>query len=167
MTVTYTLGAITALGDTLVVVAGFLLLFWLIKRFAWDMIIKTINEREQAINSDIDKAEDARKTAEKQRNDTQEQLQQARSNANDILNKAQNEGNELQKTIVAEAKEDAANIKQQAQKEMEHERQLTFHHMRSEIGEMSINIAQKIIGREVESQDHQNLIEEFIEGLEK
>ena len=167
MTVTYTLGAITALGDTLVTVAGFLLLFWLIKRFAWGAIMKTIDEREQTINSDIDKAEDARKTAEKQRKETQDQLQQARSNANEILKKAQNEANEIQKTIVAEAKEDASNIKQQAQKEMEQERQQTFHHMRSEIGEMSINIAQKIIGREVESQDHQNLIEEFIEGLEK
>lgn len=167
MTVTYTLGAITALGDTIVTVVGFLILFWLVKRFAWESIINTISERERAINADIDKAEDARKTAEKQRKETQEQLQNARSDANEILNRAQKEASELQKTIISEAKEDVVRLKQQTQREIELEKKQAFQNMRSEIGATSINIAQKIIGKEVHAEDHQRLIEEFIEGLEK
>lgn len=167
MTVTYTLGAITALGDTLVTVAGFLILFWLVKRFAWESIINTINERERAINADIDKAEDARKTAEKQRKETQIQLQNARNDANEILKRAQKEANELQKTIISEAKEESVRLKQQTQREIELEKKQAFQNMRSEIGATSINIAQKIIGKEVHPEDHQRLIEEFIEGLEK
>lgn len=167
MTVTYTLGAIVALGDTLVTIVGFIILFWLIKRFAWESIINTIEERERTINADIDKAEDARKTAEKQRKETQEQLQNARNDANEILNRAQKEGNDLQKTIISEAKEDATRMKQQTQREIALEKKQAFHNMRSEIGATSINIAQKIIGREVHTDDHQRLIEEFIEGLEK
>lgn len=167
MTVTYMLGAITALGDTLITLVGFLLLFLLIKRFAWQSLMNIINERERSINADIDKAEEARKSAEKQREETQQQLQQARNNANEILNRAQKEGSDLQKNIISEAKEDAVRLKQQTHREIELERQQAFHNMRSEIGQMSVDIATKILGREVNDQDHQNLIEEFIEGLEK
>lgn len=167
MTGTLIVGQITALGDTIVTLVSFLLLFALLKKVAWKPLMNVLEERENTINTNIEKAEEARKTAEEQRTQMETQLRTARAQANDILAKAQAEGNTMQQTIVADAKEDAQRIKQQSQREMELERQRALSQMQREIGEISMGIAEQVLGREIAPADHQRLIEEFIEGLEK
>lgn len=167
MTGTLIVGQITALGDTIVTLVSFLLLFALIKKFAWKPLMNVLEERENTINANIEKAEEARKSAEEQRSEMEAQLRTARAQANDILTKAQVEGNAMQQTILAEAKEDAQRIKQQSQRDAELERQRAVSQMQQQIGEISISIAEQVLGREITQADQQRLIEEFIEGLEK
>lgn len=163
----FILGATSsALGNTIVTLASFLLLFWLIKRIAWKPLMTMLEERERVINSDLDKAAQAREISQKQQAETEEQLREARNNANELLNKAQIEGNALQKSIVKEANEDAQRIRQQAQREIEAERTRTLNNLRSEISELAIDIAEKVIGRELNATDQDRLIDEFIQGLE-
>ena len=118
------------------------------------------------INADLDKAAQNREISQQQRSETEVQLREARNNANELLSKAQLEGSALQKTIVKEANEDAQRIRQQAQREVAAERVRTLNNMRSEISGLSIDIAEKIIGRELTSSDHERLVDEFIQGLE-
>ena len=80
--------------------------------------------------------------------------------------RAQAEGTEMQRAIVEEAKEDARRIRTQAEKEIDLERKQAFTSLRSEISEMSISIAEGIIGKELNADDQNRLIEEFIKGLE-
>lgn len=156
----------TALGNTLLTLVSFLLLFWLIKRIAWKPLMSMLEEREREINADLDKAAHDRTISQQQRVETEGQLREARNQANELINKAQLEGNALQKTIIKEANEDAQRIRQQAQREIEAERIRTLNNMRSEISELSIDIAEKIIGRELSGADQDRLIDEFIQGLE-
>lgn len=167
MTGTLVLGQITALGDTLVTVVSFLLLFALIKKVAWKPLLNVLEERENAINSNIEKAEESRRTAEQQRAQTEEQLREARQQANEIITKAQAESVLIQQTIMAEAKEDAMRMKQQTQREAELERQRALSGLQNEISEISLGIAERVLGREISRADQERLIEEFIEGLEK
>lgn len=156
----------TALGNTIVTLVSFLLLFWLIKRIAWKPLMSMLEEREKAINADLDKAAKDREISLQQRAETEEQLREARKNANEILNKAQIEGNVLHKSIIKEANEDAQRIRQQAQREIEAERVRALNNMRSEISELSISIAEKVIKRELNTSDQERLVDEFIQGLE-
>lgn len=158
--------ASTALGNTIVTLVSFLLLFWLIKRVAWKPLMAMLEEREKTINADLDKAAQNREVAQQQRLETEEQLLAARKNANEILNKAQLEATAMQKNILKEANEDAQRIRQQAQREVTAERERTLNNLRSEISSLTIDIAEKIIGRELNNQDHEHLIDEFIQGLE-
>lgn len=158
--------ASTALGNTLVTLVAFLLLFALLKRVAWKPLMNMLDQREQTINADIDKAETARISAERQLAEVEQQLREARNKANETLTRAQAEGNELQKSIVNEAKEDARRIRKQAEKEVDLEQKKAFAKLRSEISEMSISIAASIIGKELNAEDQDRLIEEFIKGLD-
>ena len=167
MKLLFILGAAsTALGNTIVTLVSFLLLFWLIKRVAWKPLMGMLEERERVINADLDKAAQNREISQQQRSETEVQLREARTNANELLSKAQLEGSALQKTIIKEANEDAQRIRQQAQREVAAERVRTLNNMRSEISGLSIEIAEKIIGRELTLSDHERLVDEFIQGLE-
>lgn len=167
MKLLFILGATsTALGNTIVTLVSFLLLFWLVKRVAWKPLMGMLEERERVINADLDKAAQNREISQQQRSETEVQLREARNNANELLSKAQLEGSALQKTIIKEANEDAQRIRQQAQREVAAERVRTLNNMRSEISGLSIEIAEKIIGRELTLSDHERLVDEFIQGLE-
>lgn len=166
MTLGLILGASTTLGDSLVTLISFLLLFVVIKSVAWKPLMNMLAQREEAINADLDKAETARLSAEQQLAEVELQLREARTKANDTLSRAQAEGTEMQRAIVEEAKEDARRILTQAEKEIDLERKQAFTSLRSEISEMSISIAEGIIGKELNADDQNRLIEEFIKGLE-
>lgn len=167
MKLLFILGAAsTALGNTIVTLVSFLLLFWLVKRIAWKPLMGMLEEREKMINADLDKAAQNHEISQQQRSETEIQLREARNNANELLNKAQLEGSALQKSIIKEANEDAQRIRQQAQREVAAERVRTLNNMRSEISGLSIEIAEKIVSRELHSSDHERLVDEFIQGLE-
>ena len=166
MTLGLILGASTTLGDSLVTLISFLLLFVVIKSVAWKPLMNMLAQREEAINADLDKAETARLSAEQQLAEVELQLREARTKANDTLSRAQAEGTAMQRAIVEEAKEDARRIRTQAEKEIDLERKQAFTSLRSEISEMSISIAEGIIGKELNADDQNRLIEEFIKGLE-
>ena len=157
----------TALGNTIVTLVSFLLLLWLVKRIAWKPLMNVLKEREKTINSDIDTASEAKKIALRDRAETEAQLREARNSANELLSKAQIEGKELQKTIIKTANEDAQRIRKQVEQEVELERTRMLQSMRTEISGLSIALAEKIIGRELSSEDQDRLVNEFIEGLEK
>jgi len=166
MTANLVLGEITALGDTIVTLLSFLILMALIKKFAWQPLMKILTDREEMIHANIDKAAAARENAEKKQSEVNAQLIEVRTTASDILNRAQAEGNEIQKNIIKEAKEDALRIKQVTQKELELERKQALEGLRAEIGVISLEIAEKILGKEINQADQQTLIEAFIEGLD-
>ncbi|CZR00568.1 F0F1 ATP synthase subunit B [Trichococcus ilyis] len=166
MTANLVLGEITALGDTIVTLLSFLILMALIKQFAWQPLMKVLTDREEMIHANIDKAATARENAEKKQAEVDAQLIEVRTAASDILNRAQAEGNEIQQNIIKEAKEDALRIKQVTQKELELERKQALESLRAEIGVISVDIAEKILGKEITQADQQSLIEAFIEGLD-
>lgn len=58
MTANLVLGEITALGDTIVTLLSFLILMALIKKFAWQPLMKILTDREEMIHANIDKAAD-------------------------------------------------------------------------------------------------------------
>ncbi|WP_373710415.1 ATP synthase F0 subunit B, partial [Jeotgalibaca porci] len=104
MKLLFILGATsTALGNTIVTLVSFLLLFWLVKRVAWKPLMGMLEERERVINADLDKAAKNHEISQQQRSETEVQLREARTNANELLSKAQLEGSALQKTIIKEA----------------------------------------------------------------
>lgn len=168
LTKTFLLGSAgsTALGDSIVTMISFVLLFWLLKKFAWKPLMNMLDERERTINADLEKAQSARETAERDAGEAQQQLREVRERANELLTKAQVEGNDILKTMRHDAQDEAQRTRQQAQKEMNAEKERMFASLRGDVSEMSVLIAEKIIGRELKTEDQDRLIEEFINGLE-
>jgi F-type H+-transporting ATPase subunit b len=113
----------------------------------------------------LDTAEDARQKAEEMAAKRSEQLQSARTEANSIISDAKAAAGKQRDQIVADAHADAQATKEQASAQIAQERSEAMADVKSEVAELSVTIAQKIIQKELKLDDQKALIDAYIEGL--
>ncbi|CAH0418649.1 F0F1 ATP synthase subunit B [Periweissella ghanensis] len=152
-------------GDMLFILASFALLLVLVRIFAWGPVTKMMQERADKIAADIDSAEDARKEAEDLVAKRQEQLKASRQEATTIVSDAKNQGNEQRQAIIDKAQADASSLKVSAQAEIEQARRDALASVQNEVADLSVQIATKIIQKELKLDDQKALIDSYIEGL--
>ncbi|WP_341779596.1 F0F1 ATP synthase subunit B [Levilactobacillus sp. HBUAS70063] len=160
-------GAGLYFGDSLFYVICFLLLLWIVKVLAWKPVTKMMQDRADKISNDIDSAESSRNEAADLVQKRQTALANSRSEAQTIVNDAKTNGQQQREQIVTQAQADAQTLKQNAQKDIEQERQDALVNARNDVADLSIEIASKIIQRELKADDQKALIDSYIEGLGK
>ncbi|MEJ6400359.1 F0F1 ATP synthase subunit B [Nicoliella lavandulae] len=161
------LGADLAYGTMLYYLVLFLVLVWLIKVFAWKPINKMLNDRTNQIVSDIDAANKKHQEADALAKQRQDALAKSHDEASSIINNAKQSGQKQQEQIVSDAQNDAQTIKANAQKSIEQERQEVLANTKNDVADLSIEIASKIIQKELNANDQKALIDSYIEGLGK
>ena len=92
-------------------------------------------------------------------------MKSADDEADDIIKKATDVARRRGDKIVEEAKDKADGIIRQAETEAELERKKAEDDIKREIVDVSTSLAQQMIGRELNQQDHRRLIDSFIEGI--
>lgn len=152
-------------GDMLFILVSFAVLLVLVRIFAWGPVTKMMQERADKIAADIDSAEDARKEAEDLAAKRQEQLKASRQEATTIVSDAKNQGNEQRQAIIDKAQADASSLKVSAQAEIEQARRDALASVQNEVADLSVQIATKIIQKELKLDDQKALIDSYIEGL--
>lgn len=160
-------GAQLYVGDMLFVMLSFLVLMWLIKIIAWKPITKMMQNRSDKIASDIDSAKESRTKAAELAATRQAELQKAREDANGIINTAKQNGQQQREKIVEDARNEASNLKSSAEKDIEQQRQEALANFRKDVASLSIEIATKIISKELNADDQKGLVDSYIEGLGK
>ncbi|NLR08736.1 MULTISPECIES: F0F1 ATP synthase subunit B [Lactobacillaceae] len=160
-------GAGLYFGDSIFYVITFLLLLWIVKVLAWKPVTKMMQDRADKISNDIDSAESSRNEAADLVQKRQTALANSRSEAQTIVNDAKTNGQQQREQIVTQAQTDAQTLKQNAQKDIEQERQDALVNARNDVADLSIEIASKIIQRELKADDQKALIDSYIEGLGK
>ncbi|WP_288573111.1 F0F1 ATP synthase subunit B [uncultured Weissella sp.] len=154
-----------ALGNMLFVLVAFLVLMLLLKKYAWGPVVKMMEKRAEKVAHDLDTAEEARQQAEEMAAKRSEQLQSARTEANSIVSDAKTAAGKQRDQIVADAQADAQATKEQASAQIAQERSEAMADVKSEVAELSVTIAQKIIQKELKLDDQKALIDAYIEGL--
>ncbi|AKP63702.1 F0F1 ATP synthase subunit B [Levilactobacillus koreensis] len=154
-------------GDSLFYIISFVLLMWIIKIFAWGPVTKMMQDRADKISNDIDSAEKSRTDAASLVEKRQAALANSRSEAQTIVSDAKSNGQQQREQIVTQAQADVQTMKQNAQKDIEQERQDALSDARNDVADLSIEIASKIIQRELKADDQKALIDSYIEGLGK
>ena len=134
----------------------------LIKKFLFKPIKEVLAKRKAAADAEIADATKAKEEAESLKSEYEENMKQARDKANDILNTAQKSATQQSEEIIREANAQAVSIKSKAERDIEQERRKAVNEIKDEIGDMAMEIAGKVIGREINSSDHEKLIDEFI-----
>ena len=152
-------------GDSIFYAVCFLLLMWIIKVLAWKPVTKMMQDRADKISNDIDSAEKSRNDAAELVQKRQAALASSRSEAQKIVNDAKANGQQQREQIVTQAH--VQTLKQNAQKDIEQERQDALSNARNDVADLSIEIASKIIQRELKADDQKALIDSYIEGLGK
>lgn len=160
-------GAQLYVGDMLFVMITFLVLMWLVKIVAWKPITKMMQDRSDKIVNDIDSAKESRTKAAELAQKRQAELDKTRDEANTIINTAKQNGQRQREQIVEDARNEASNLKSSAEKDIEQERQEALANFRKYVASLSVEIASKIISKELNEDDQKRLVDSYIEGLGK
>ncbi|KRN66612.1 F0F1 ATP synthase subunit B [Pediococcus cellicola] len=155
------------LGDMLFYAIVFIILMWVIKIVAWGPVTKMMQERADRISNDIDSAEKSRQDAEQLAKKREEALKSSHAEATTIVADARDNGKKQREQIVTNAQQEAQTLKQNAQKDIEQERKDALKGAQNDVASLSIEIASKIIQKELNAQDQKQLIDSYIEGLGK
>ncbi|MGO4936734.1 F0F1 ATP synthase subunit B [Fundicoccus sp. Sow4_H7] len=156
----------TALGNTIITLVAFVILLVIVKKVAWGPLMNILEARRETINADLSKASTERASAQEAKLEAQKILKNAENEAAKIVLQAKQQSLQIQDNMMEEAKANVVQLKTAAKADMERERQQTMGNMKSEITNIAIEIAEKIIKREINATDHQNLIEDFIQEMD-
>lgn len=146
-------------------ICNLFLTVFLMKKFLFDRVNKITEARKQMADAQIEEAEKANKEAKTMRDEYEASIKNAKDEARQIIADAQKNAVQRGEAIVADAKKEAVALKEKASADIAHERAAAFEQMKSEIGDIAVTIAAKVIEKEVKEEDHQKLIDEFISDV--
>ncbi|PQJ21775.1 F0F1 ATP synthase subunit B [Tenacibaculum sp. SG-28] len=139
-----------------------LVLLFLLAKYAWKPILNSLDEREEGIQSALDQAENARKEMQNLQADNDRLLKEARAERDAMLKEAR----EIKETIITEAKEEAQEqagiMIDNAKAAIKQEQQAAIAELKKKVADLSIDIAETIVKKELASQDEQL---KLVEGM--
>ena len=135
------------------------------KKFLLKPIKQVIADRKAKADSEIADAQKLRTEAEAMKAEYEQNLQNARTEANQIVAAAQKTATARSEELLGEARAQAAALKQKAEADIAQERKKAVNEVKDEIGGMAMEIASKVVEREIKEADHQDLIDEFIKNV--
>jgi len=147
-------------------IINFLILLFILKKFAWKPLLQAIEARQQKIAGALDSAEKDRAAAQQMKAEYQQQLQQAKSDAQAIVEKAMKLADETKNEIIISAREEHARLLAAAQEQIARGRQKAFEDFRGEVVMLSLAAATKVIGQSVDEKLNAKLVNDFINRLD-
>lgn len=141
----------------------FLALLFLLRKFAWKPILNAVNEREEGIKDALDSAEKARREMENLQADNQKLIKEARAEREAMLKEAREIKNKMIEDAKNEAKTEASILIAQAQASIETEKKAAIAELKSQVANLSIDIAEKVVREELSNKDKQlQLVESML-----
>ncbi len=137
----------------------------LIKKFLFKPVREMLEKRKAKADAQISDAIKAKEEAEAVKAEYEQNMQDAREKAQEILTTAQKTASAQSEAIIRDANEQAVQIKTKAERDIAQEKRKAVNEIKDEIGSIAMEIAGKVIEREVNVSDHEKLIDEFIEKV--
>jgi F-type H+-transporting ATPase subunit b len=148
-------------------IIAFAIVFFFVWRWVWPSLNKTLETRQAAIAGQITEAEKAKEEAESLRKDYQDQLAASRGEGNKIVEEARQQAEQMRADIMAKAEADAEQIRVKAREDAAGEKSRALAEARSQVGDISVDLASKIVGESLDQEAHQALIDRYLADLEK
>jgi len=141
----------------------FLILLFILRKFAWKPILGAVSDREEGIKDALASAEKARREMENLTADNERILQEARAEREAMLKDARDMKNKMITDAKEEAQEQANKMIEQAQAAIESEKKAAMAELKSHVAGLSIDIAEKVVRKELSNKGSQEkLVEEML-----
>ena len=147
----------------LVAIVQFLLLFFLLQKFLWGPIQKTLQARADRIREGLETAEAAKRERTQMRAEVERLLAEARREAAALSERAAQAAEAAAVEIRAQAKQESDRIRERAKADAEQLHQQALSQLRAEVASMAVLAASRILGKEVDAKAHQALIERSLD----
>ena len=142
-----------------------LILFLLFKKFLFGPVNKMLAKRQGEIDARYNAADEAKRLAEEDKLLWDEKISAVKDESDEIIKKAQDSAKRQGDNIVTKAKEQADSIIRQAETQAQLEMKKAEEGIKKEIVEVSTALANKLLEREINVNDHRDLIDSFIEKI--
>lgn len=152
-------------GDIIFQLLAFAVLLLLLRKYAWGPLMGVMKKREEHIAGEIDSAEKSRKEAESYLAKQTEELKAARVEAQSIIEAARKQSELQSEQIIATARDEADKLKESALAEIAQEKQLAIATLRNEVANLSVQIASKVIAKELDEKNQRKLINDYLQEV--
>jgi F-type H+-transporting ATPase subunit b len=146
---------------------GFVVVFVGLGKILLPRIQKTLEERTEAIEGGLRKADEAQQEANRQLAAYRDQLGEARHEAARLREEAREQGSQILAELRSQGEAEKARLIESAQAQIDAERQQALNTLRREIGEMATELASRIVGESLQDTARQGrVVDRFLEELE-
>ena len=150
------------IGLILWMTLSFAALVFILRRYAWKPILKSLRDREDTIDEALNQANKAREEMKNLKADNEKLLKEAQEERNVILREARKVRESIIEEARTKANEEANNIVENAKERIENEKMAAMTDLKNQIASISIEIAEKILERELSEPSKQ---EDFLKKL--
>ena len=141
------------------------ILFFIVRKFLFEPVKKFVAERQALADSILGEANAAKTEAENEKAEWKAKLEKADSEADEIVKKAVAKADKRSDVIIANAQERADGIIRQAKVDAELEQKKAEEGIKREIVDLSQVLTKKMLKREINEEDHKDLIDDFIQDI--
>ena len=146
---------------------AFVCLYFILAKWAWPFIIKSMEERADLIDKGVAYAQEAKSHLDNAKAEADKLIAEARNEQADILREASKMRNELIEKARGEAADEANKVSQAAQVSLEQARKEAEKQLRAEVGDLALQIAEKVIRKNIASDDAQRaLVDQYLSEVE-
>jgi len=146
---------------------AFLCLYFILAKWGWPYIIKSMDERADMIDKGVAYAQEAKHNLDNAKAEANKLLADARNEQAEILREAAKLRNELIEKARGDAADEAKKVSDAAQVRLEQARKEAEKQLRSEVGDLALQIAEKVIRRNIASDDAQRaLVDQYLSEVE-
>ena len=145
-------------------ICNLLILFLLVRKFLWKRVMAVLDKRQEEIDGIYSAADKAKEDADQMKQEYTERMSNAREEADRLVRNAVDTAQKRGDAIVEEARNEATHMKQKAENEIEQEKRKAYSELMGEISGMAADIAGRMVEREINPDDHRELVEEFIKS---
>ncbi len=145
----------------------FILLLWVLKRFAWKPILSALKQREDAIKDSLEQAEKAKEDAKKILSENQNSLAKADEESKKIIEQSKLFAESLKEKMINESKQQAKKLIEEASAEIDRKKNAAFDELKNQIAEISVKAAEKILRENLDVQKNKKIVDEYISDISK
>ena len=144
---------------------NFLAVFFVGKHFLWGPVTKMIQDRQKEIDDMYSEADTARASAKAMEEEYQGKLSDARATSEQIVRDAVSRGQAREEEIIRQANADASAMLDKAVADIALEKKKAINDAKDEIAGIALEIAGKVVGRQLSDADQTKLVDQFIDEL--
>jgi len=141
---------------------SFVVLLGLMWKFAIPQVRSMMTAREERIREDLEKAENARTSAEEEKARYEAQLAEARGEAGKIIEEARQAAEQVRRDLIARAEVEANEIRDRAQIDIAAQQQRALTELRTDVAQLSIDLAERIVEHNLDRDTQLQLVDSFI-----
>lgn len=145
----------------------FLIVVFILRKFAWNPIIEALDQRAEKIHGDLDKAEKAKADAESLLANYKQKIDSAKDEALKIVNEANSDAVNLKNKLLQETQAEIKNLKEQAKKDIELSKLKAVQELHEHVVGLSVSIAGQILEKKLNVNEHSTFIKSEITKLGK